>query len=107
MLLFARPAAATIRYHISLKNPEQHSFHVSMQIPAGETDRDSSLRIPAWNALYQVRDFAYRVCDVRASTPGSPTDRLAVEKLDKQTWKISLSDGSSRSAVVNYDDRVE
>jgi len=34
LLIFARPASATINYHISLKNPEQHLFHVQMQIPA-------------------------------------------------------------------------
>ncbi|MGA7920844.1 MAG: hypothetical protein WCA38_14360, partial [Candidatus Acidiferrales bacterium] len=103
MLFLARPLSATVRYRVSLKNPEQHSFHISMEIPVGETDRDVIVALPAWNALYQVRDFAYRVYDVRASTPDSPTDRLAVEKLDKQTWKITLSDGSSRSAVVNYE----
>lgn len=102
LLLLARPAAATIRYHISLKNPEQHLFHVSMQIPIGETDRDIIIAIPTWNALYQVRDFAYRVYDVRASSSGSNSDPLNVEKLDKQTWRMSWSSSSSQSATVNY-----
>jgi predicted metalloprotease with PDZ domain len=103
VLLFARPAAATIGYHISLKNPEQHEFHVSMQVPASETDDEIILALPAWNALYQVRDFAYRVRNVRANTPKSPSSNaLSVQKLDKQTWRISLPNTASRTAEINY-----
>ena len=65
LLFFARPAAATIGYHISLKNPQQHLFHVSMEIPAAAADDEIIVALPAWNALYQVRDFSYRVRDVR------------------------------------------
>ena len=103
VLLFARPAAATIGYHISLKNPEQHEFHVSMHVPASETDKEIVVALPAWNALYQVRDFAYRVRNVRASAPASSsTDALSVQKLDKQTWKISLPSSAARIADINY-----
>jgi predicted metalloprotease with PDZ domain len=103
VLLFARPAAATIGYHISLKNPEQHEFHVSIQIPASETDREIVVALPAWNALYQVRDFAYRVRNVRASAPATPSgDALSVQKLDKQTWKISRAAPSASGANINY-----
>ncbi len=67
LLCFARPAVASITYHISLKNPEQHLFHVSMEIPVGTaSDQEIIVALPAWNALYQVRDFSYRVRDVRA-----------------------------------------
>ncbi len=102
VLLFARPAAATIGYHISLKNPEQHKFQVSMQIPAGEADHEIIVALPAWNALYQVRDFVYRVRDVRVSESASPADPLSVRKLDKQTWRISLPGAPSRVANINY-----
>jgi len=103
VLLFARPAAATIGYHISLKNPERHAFHVSMQVPASETDHEIIVALPAWNALYQVRDFAYRVRNVRANTPTSPSSNaLSVQRLDKQTWRISLPNTASRSAEINY-----
>src|SRR5580704_10919293 len=103
VLLFARPAAATIGYHISLKNPERHAFHVSMQVPASETDHEIIVALPAWKALYQVRDFAYRVRNVRANTPTSPSSNaLSVQRLDKQTWRISLPNTASRSAEINY-----
>src|SRR5271170_7176992 len=92
LLFFARPAAATIGYHISLKNPEQHIFHVSMQIPAQAADQEIFVALPAWNALYQVRDFSYRVRDVRArNSAGTPAAPLPVRMLDKQTWKITLA----------------
>jgi len=91
LLFFARPAAATIGYHISLKNPEQHLFHVSMEIPAQPADQEIIVALPAWNALYQVRDFSYRVRDVRARNSATAAAApLPVRILDKQTWKISL-----------------
>jgi predicted metalloprotease with PDZ domain len=104
VLLFARPAAATIGYHISLKNPEQHEFQVSMHVPASETDKEIVVALPAWNALYQVRDFAYRVRNVRANASASPSSSsaLSVQKLDKQTWEISLPSAAARVAEINY-----
>jgi len=97
LLFFARPAGANIGYHISLKNPEQHLFHVSMQIPAQPADQEIIVALPAWNALYQVRDFSYRVRDVRArNSAGTAAPPLPVRLLDKQTWKISLAgDGAA------------
>lgn len=91
LLFFARSAAANISYHISLKNPEQHLFHVSMEIPAAAADQEIIVAMPAWNALYQVRDFSYRVRDVRARNSAEPGAPLPVRMLDKQTWKISLA----------------
>jgi predicted metalloprotease with PDZ domain len=97
LLFFARPAGANIGYHISLKNPEQHLFHVSMEIPAQPADQEIIVALPAWNALYQVRDFSYRVRDVRArNSAGTAAPPLPVRLLDKQTWKISLAgDGAA------------
>jgi predicted metalloprotease with PDZ domain len=86
------PSAATIRYKISLEDPGQHRFHVQMDI--GKPTVETRVALPAWNALYQVRDFAYRVRDVRAMAGGSVGAKLGVQKLDKQTWRI----GSSSSA---------
>ena len=106
LLFFARPAAATISYHISLKNPEQHLFHVRMQIPAAAADQEIVVALPAWNALYQVRDFSYRVRDVRASNSATPAAALPIRMLDKQTWKISLpgagADSAAQTATLDY-----
>jgi predicted metalloprotease with PDZ domain len=108
LLFFARPASATIGYHISLKNPEQHLFHVKMQIPAAASDQEIIVALPAWNALYQVRDFSYRVRDVRARNEASPAAPLPVHMLDKQTWKISLAgvraaaSSAAQAAILDY-----
>jgi predicted metalloprotease with PDZ domain len=100
LLSFARPAAATIGYHISLKNPEQHLFHVSVEIPAAAADQEIVVALPAWNALYQVRDFSYRVRDVRARDSAGPGAPLPVRMLDKQTWKISLAGAAAGEAAA-------
>jgi predicted metalloprotease with PDZ domain len=108
LLFFARPVAATISYHISLKNPEQHIFHVEMQIPAAAADREIIVALPAWNALYQVRDFSYRVRDVRASNSANSAAALPIRMLDKQTWRISLAGGGAvagsavQTATLDY-----
>ena len=80
------PARATIRYEISLAHPAEHQFHVSMIIP-GVRD-NVTVQMPAWNALYQIRDFAYRVSDFRAVD--SSGNALAVRRLDKETWRVEL-----------------
>jgi predicted metalloprotease with PDZ domain len=80
----ALPARATIRYEISLAHPAQHQFHVAMIIP--DVKGSVTVQMPAWNALYQIRDFAYRVSDFRATDDASAA--LAVRRLDKETWRI-------------------
>ena len=106
LLFCARPASATIAYHISLKNPEQHVFHVSMEIPAAAADQEIVVALPAWNALYQVRDFSYRVRDVRARNSAAAAAPLPVRMLDKQTWRISLAGASggaeAHAATLDY-----
>jgi predicted metalloprotease with PDZ domain len=95
-LFTARPAAATIHYEISLKNPEQHSFQVSMTIP--HPANGMAVAIPAWNALYQVRDFAYRVRNVEANSyteSGVPGEKLQIRKMDKQTWAIRAAENAN------------
>src|SRR5580698_1844243 len=101
-LVCAGPAAATIDYRISLKNPEAHRFQVRMSIP--NPAPDAQVAIPAWNALYQVRDFSYRVRDVRSSYSvagdGGATLILPLDKIDKQTWKLGMT--GKGTAEVTY-----
>lgn len=99
-----RPAAATIAYRIHLENPERHIFRVEMMIP--KPAPGMVVALPAWNALYQIRDFSYRVRQVRAM-PTPPADMpFEVRKIDKQSWQISYPPPSGQSAapgiVVDY-----
>jgi predicted metalloprotease with PDZ domain len=106
ILLVPGPAGATIKYRISLKDPGAHVFHVEMEIPP--SPQGIIVAIPAWNALYQIRDFSYRVRDVEARQSAEPGGaRIPVRKLDKQTWQVdylwdaALSPGA-KPAVVSY-----
>ncbi len=79
----ASVAGATIRYTVSLEHPERHVFHVSMEIP--DVTGEVTVQMPAWNALYQIRDFSAHMREVEAFV-GS--QKLSLEKIDKQTWRV-------------------
>jgi predicted metalloprotease with PDZ domain len=84
-LNFSGIVRATIRYDVSLVHPEQHLFHVTMTIP--DVEDHVVVQIPAWNALYQIRDFSAHIQKLEARQGETP---LAIEKLDKQTWRITV-----------------
>ena len=101
LLLVAAPVRGTIEYQVSLAHPEQHLFHVTMRIPG--VHRSVTVQMPAWNALYQIRDFSDHVQQVEAFVDSESRDTngrssLRVEKIDKQTWQIS----SEGTVVVRY-----
>ncbi len=81
--LVSPPCNATISYQLSLANPSQHLFHVTVNVP--DVHGDLILQMPAWNALYEIRDFGSRIQRVEAFT-GS--HGLAIEKVDKLTWHV-------------------
>jgi predicted metalloprotease with PDZ domain len=78
------PAGATIRYEVSLGHPEQHVFHITMTIP--DVSGEVRVQIPAWNALYQIRDFSSHIQQVEAFA-GSV--KAPIEKVDKQAWRVT------------------
>ena len=53
--------------------------------------------MPVWNALYQVRDFAQYVSDIRARD--SKNQPLPVIALDKSSWQVGAAEGC---AVIDY-----
>ncbi|HWF39910.1 MAG TPA: hypothetical protein VG322_15405 [Candidatus Acidoferrales bacterium] len=102
-LLSSRPAHATIRYRVSLAHNEEHLFQVEMDIPA--RSNPTIVAMPAWNALYQVRDFAYRIRDLKAATrlnTNSADSELALTPIDKQTWQLAPAANPSATDVVRY-----
>ncbi len=101
----AKPALGAIGYEISLAHPGQHEFHVSMSIPwtIPPTPGPVTVQMPAWAELYQIRDFAYRVNDFRATDDGG--EALSVKRVDKQTWRIEAANrpmGSRALVHVHY-----
>jgi len=102
------PLQATIRYEVSLAHPEQHLFHVTMTIP--DVDDEVFVQIPAWNALYQIRDFSAHIqqVEVRRSTaqPGdaamsADTTPPSIEKIDKLTWRVRCQ-ASHETIAIRY-----
>jgi predicted metalloprotease with PDZ domain len=93
--IFITPQAkAEIRYYISLAHPEQHLFHVTVEVPGAKDHLE--LQMAAWDALYEIRDFSSHVQRVTASVNGRD---VPVEKLDKLTWSVQ----GSGTVKVSYD----
>jgi predicted metalloprotease with PDZ domain len=102
VVMSAGSANATIRYQIHLENPQQHIFVVEMTIP--NSPRGTRIALPAWDALYQIRDFAYRVRKVEAR---QGSEELRARKVDKQTWQLgdaneAMSGSPPTDMVVRY-----
>jgi predicted metalloprotease with PDZ domain len=85
---------------VSLAHPEQHLFHVTMTIP--DVTGEVMVQMPAWNTLYQIRDFSNRVRQVEAF---AGSDMASVEKLDKQSWRIK-GRGTIKISYATYWDEA-
>lgn len=104
---FAPRASATIRYAVSFSRPEQHLFHVTMSIP--HVRRGETIAMPVWNALYQIRDFAYHVRDVKvAGEPAGsgPIDFTEARALDTQDWSLAVPSGGAAAAGADPEEVV-
>ena len=55
-----------------------------MTIP--DVNGEVEVEIPAWNALYQIRDFSSHIQHVEASAGSA---KALTEKVDKQTWRVT------------------
>jgi predicted metalloprotease with PDZ domain len=91
----AMAAPNPVAYTVSLSSPEQHLVEVQIMLPDGPSRRD--LQLPAWNALYQIRDFGQYVNWIHAKDRAGKS--LSVRKLDKGHWQIS---GTNGGAIVEY-----
>ncbi len=96
---FAAPTHAAIRYEVSLAHPEQHLFHISMEVP--DVQGNLKLQMAAWNALYEIRDFSSHVQQVEAYANGQ---RVDIEKLDKLTWQVKATGTVTVKYATFWDD---
>ena len=88
------PASADVHYFVSLDHPEQHRFHITVEVPDVQDRVD--FQMAAWDALYQIRDFSSHVERVSANVNGQS---VPIEKLDKLTWRVT---GTGKVSVT-YD----
>ena len=100
ILTFSASTRATIQYEVLLDHPERHLFHVTMTIP--EVAEEVLVRMPAWNALYQIRDFSSHVQQVEAF---AGSQKAFLEKVDKQTWRIKGA-GTIKISYASYWDEA-
>jgi len=87
-----RADRAPISYAIDLREPATHLAKVTMEIP--EARAGTEIQFPAWNALYQIRDFVKNVQGLEARCDDQPLDLV---RSDLHTWS---SGGQSCSALV-------
>jgi predicted metalloprotease with PDZ domain len=92
----ADPQPQATEYFVSLADYTHHLAHVSIRFP--QATGAITLNMPVWNALYQVRDFAANVQNVRAvDAAGRP---VAVVNGKTSQWEIAPAE---RCVVVGYD----
>ncbi len=96
LLVCSGAARATITYTISIEHPENHLFYVTMSIP--DVHDGVTIQMPAWNATYQIRDFASRIQNLQAIDENKK--QLPIVKVDKQTWRIA---GTGKTIDVAYE----
>ncbi len=87
LLATAAPAQQPVQYTVALA-PAQNSLHVTAHFPR-RNPGPLDIRLPVWNALYQVRDFAQYVTGMRAG--GS----ARIEKIEKSTWRVYPAAGAA------------
>jgi len=79
-----------IRYRVSPEQPEAHLYRVTCTVPEPDPS-GQELALPAWiPGSYMIREFARHVVSIRAESRGKP---LAIEKLDKHTWRAQPAAG--------------
>jgi len=90
-------ALMPIYYRIIPDRPEAHTYKVVCTIsqPAAEGQR---VWLPAWiPGSYMIRDFAKNIISLSASCNHQ---RIAVDKLDKQTWQCAVCAGP---LIIEYE----
>ena len=88
-----------MQYTLVPEDPRAHLFRVELELehpdPAGQR-----LALPAWiPGSYMIRDFARHVVSIRAQCGD---DAVAIEKLDKDTWRCAPCSGALRVSWQVY-----
>lgn len=83
-------------YFVSLSDAAEHLAHVSIRLREGSGVR--TLDMPVWNALYQVRNFAANIEDVRAQDATGAAAKVFQDQTSQ--WEVTAPDGC---VVVSYD----
>jgi len=85
LILVARPswgASEPIEYLLDLRAPASHRVEVVMTV--AEASPSTEFQFPAWNNLYQIRDFARNVEELTADCDGV---KEQLTRVDLDTWR--------------------
>ena len=91
------PGSPKVTYSVRLEDRSGHVCRVEMSID-GISHPYLDLALPAWNNLYQLRDFVRNLRSLSASAPGG--EALAVRQTGSHTWRIAT--GGVTSLKVAY-----
>ncbi len=83
---FLRAGEVPLRYSLDLRETSSHLIRVTLEVPGAAAGTE--LQFPAWNALYQIRDFVRNVQNVKAACDGR---EMPLARLDLYTWKSGES----------------
>jgi predicted metalloprotease with PDZ domain len=79
-----------LTYRVRPASPQAHLYAVELEIPRPHAP-SLVLDMPAWiPGSYMIRDFAKNIVRIGAADSTGP---LELEKLDKQTWRLSSPHG--------------
>jgi predicted metalloprotease with PDZ domain len=83
------PLGAGAQTHYQLDMADAKSGWLTVTLEAGCPRAECDFEVPAWNATYQIRDFAQYVHQLQAQTPqGTP---LRVSKTSPSRWRVDAS----------------
>jgi predicted metalloprotease with PDZ domain len=88
-------AGPPITYVLDLREPASHLVRVTMTVP--EAAAGTEIQFPAWNALYQIRDFVRNVQELEAQCDGQPQ---GLARVDLHSWQSR--DRACSSLEIRY-----
>jgi predicted metalloprotease with PDZ domain len=89
------PRKPPLDYTVDLRQPESHLVLMTLKIPDAEPGLE--LQFPAWNCLYQIRDFIRDVQELQATCDGQPE---ALERVGLDTFRNGKA--ACRELTLNY-----
>lgn len=91
----AGAAKQPLEYTVDLRQPDSHLVHMTLKIPDAEAGLE--LQFPAWNCLYQIRNFIRHVQELETMCDGKP---LGLERVDLNTFRSGIA--PCRELVMDY-----
>ena len=75
-------ASEPIQYQLDLRSPASHQVEVVMTVAGASPSME--FQLPAWNNLYQIRDFARTISELSAECDGG---KEQLTRVDLNTWR--------------------